>query len=269
MKKFTIAIVAFAAMVLASCGGQKTQQEAEGVDTTKSFEQEQIEAAIKMHIDSLATQIDEKDFATINDAAKAGKITLTEEEKKVDPAYLINPQEAENATTAGQKYSVLAMLEVDKAIAGLYGKDEAPYEEAIAKLTADVNDPAIKKMEETDGDFKTKHQVLYNEMDQEGRINFYWISTSAATVENLYIMSQNIDKFLNGYTDDQVANITFRLFCIIDALDRLSAYDPQIPGIAEALDPLKDLNATTVEEFKKQLADAKEKLEVSRKAFLP
>lgn len=268
MKKITIAIVAFAAMVLASCGGAKTQQETEGVDTTKSFEQEQIEAAIKMHIDSLATQIDEKDFATISQSAKDGKITLTADEKKVKPEYLLPASVAEDMATAAQKYSALAMLEIDNAIAGIYDMDQAEYDKAIAKLTADVNDPAIKKMEETEGDYKTKHQVLYTEMEKEGRINFYWISTSAATIENLFIMSQNVDKFLTGYTDEQVANITFRLFCIIDALDRLAEYDPQVPGLAEALEPLKDINAITVDEFKKQLTDAKDKIEASRKAFL-
>lgn len=268
MKKFTIAIVAFAAMILASCGGQKTQQDAEGQDTTKTFEQEQIEAAIKMHMDSLATQIDQKDFAAINQSVKEGKIVLTADEKKVKPSYLLNPEIAADMTTAAQKYAAMTMLEIDNAVAGLYDIDQAPYDQAISKLVADVNDPAIKMMEETEGDYKTKHQVLYTEMEKEGRINFYWISTSAGTIENLYIMSQNVDKFLNGYTDDQVANITFRLFCIIDALDRLAEYDPQVPGIAEALQPLKDINAITVDEFKKQLTEAKEQIEVSRKAFL-
>ena len=36
MKKFTLAIVAFAAMVLASCGGSKPQQEVADQDTTCS-----------------------------------------------------------------------------------------------------------------------------------------------------------------------------------------------------------------------------------------
>ena len=42
MKKFTLAIVAFAAMVLASCGGSKPQQEVADQDTTQTFEQAQL-----------------------------------------------------------------------------------------------------------------------------------------------------------------------------------------------------------------------------------
>jgi hypothetical protein len=63
-------------------------------------------------------------------------------------------------------------------------------------------------------------------------------------------------------------NITFRIFCIIDAIEQLSVYDPQIVGIAEALNPLKNLNAITLADFKKELAASKEQIEASRAAFL-
>ena len=44
MKKLTVFAVAFAAIVLASCGGNKSTQNVEETDSLKSFEQEQIEA---------------------------------------------------------------------------------------------------------------------------------------------------------------------------------------------------------------------------------
>ena len=52
MKKFTFAIVAMMAMMFASCGNKAQQPAADDVDSTKTFEQEQIEASIKMHLDS-------------------------------------------------------------------------------------------------------------------------------------------------------------------------------------------------------------------------
>lgn len=55
MKKLSIFAVAFAAMVFAACGGKKANQAAEVTDSVKTFEQEQIEASIKMHVDSLAS----------------------------------------------------------------------------------------------------------------------------------------------------------------------------------------------------------------------
>ena len=57
MKKLSIFAVAFAAIAFAACGGNKSAQNVEDADSTKSFEQEQIEASIKMHVDSLASEI--------------------------------------------------------------------------------------------------------------------------------------------------------------------------------------------------------------------
>ena len=52
MKKLSILAATFAAIVFASCGN-KTAQNAESADSVvKSFEQEQIEASIKMHVES-------------------------------------------------------------------------------------------------------------------------------------------------------------------------------------------------------------------------
>lgn len=270
MKKITLAIVAFAAMVLASCGGSTKAGSGEdtlSVDTT-SFEQEQVEAAIKMHIDSLVAQMNDKDIQSVSSRLKDGQVKLTDDDKKVKPTYLLSPNASDDLVTIGQKYSALAMLLVDKEVSEAFDMDVTAYQASISKLTSEINDPAFKTAQETEGDIKAKSNVLYKEMEAEGRINFYWIATSAFVVENLYITCQNIEKFVDGYTDDQVAAITFRLWCVIDAMDRLSVYDPQIPGIAEALAPLKDIDATTVADFKKQLADSKEKIEASRAAFL-
>lgn len=267
MKKFTLAIIAMAAMVFASCGN-KTQATTETEDTTKTFEQEQIEASIKLHIDSIAAQMNEKDITGITTAMKEGKITLSADEKKVQPTYLLGASIIDDLTTIGQKYAAAAMLNCDMEVAKIYDMNIDDYKSAMGKLVSDINDPAIKKLNETEVTNISLSQ-LCKDMDEEGRINFFWISTSAAMVENLYVGSQNIDKFLEGYTDEQVANITFRLFCILDAMDALSQYDPQIVGIAEGLQPLKDLtDATTVADFKKALADSKEKIEASRAAFL-
>ena len=57
MKKLTIVAVAFAAIVFAACGGKKSANNVEDADSLKSFEQQQIEASIKMHMDSIAAEI--------------------------------------------------------------------------------------------------------------------------------------------------------------------------------------------------------------------
>ena len=57
MKKLTIVAVAFAAIVFAACGGKKSANNVEDADSLKSFEQKQIEASIKMHMDSIASEL--------------------------------------------------------------------------------------------------------------------------------------------------------------------------------------------------------------------
>ena len=57
MKKLSLLAVAFAAIVFAA-RGYKTANSTRLADSVeKSFEQEQIEASIKMHVDSLASEV--------------------------------------------------------------------------------------------------------------------------------------------------------------------------------------------------------------------
>ena len=91
---------------------------------------------------------------------------------------------------------------------------------------------------------------------------------SAALVEQLYDANQNSEKFLSTFTDEAASNVTFRIILLLDAVNRLSEYDPEIKPVAEAIDPLKVLNATSVDELKKQLAEANDAIVAARKALV-
>ena len=120
MKKLSILAATFAAIVFASCGN-KTAQNAESADSVvKSFEQEQIEASIKMHVDSLASEIGKLKMVPFLQADGNGGIQLTKEEKQVKPDYLLDPASAEEATVLSEKYRLLSALDVDKRVAKLY-----------------------------------------------------------------------------------------------------------------------------------------------------
>ena len=232
MKKLSILAVAFAAIAFAACGN-KTANNTESADSVvKSFEQEQIEASIKMHVDSLA---------------------------------LLDPSVAENATTLAEKYRIMAALEVDKNIAKLYEMSIDDYEKALTKLGADINDPSFKVLENTSP--AETPQVLYDSMNENSRINYFWQIAAASLIEQIYCASKNSDKFLAAFDDDAAANTTFRVVLILDALNRLAEYDPDIKPVAEALATLDTLNATTVAELKSQLAEAKEQIDAARKAI--
>jgi len=267
MKKLSILAATFAAIVFAACGN-KTAQNAESADSVvKSFEQEQIEASIKMHMDSLASEVGKLKMVPFLQSDNNGGIKLTKEELQVKPDYLLDPAVAENATVLSEKYRLLSALDIDRRTAKLYEMPTEDYDKAITKLAADINDPSFKILD-NEGSVSETTQILYDEMEKNGRLNYFWQLAAASLVEQLYLANQNSDKFLSTFTDDAAANTTFRVVLILDALKRLSQYDPEIAPVSEALAPLEVLNATTVDELKNQIAQAKDNIIAARKALV-
>ena len=266
MKKLSVLVIAFAAILIAGCTGEKKNVQDPASEVEKSFEQEQIEASIKMHIDSIAADLGKlKQLPFVQE--NNGGLTLTKEEIQVKPDYLLNPSVAEEATTLAEKYRILSALNVDKKIASLYEMPTEDYDKAISKLIADINDPSFKALDDNASVFEAT-SALYDSMNENGRINQFWQIAAAGLIEQLYIANQNSDKFLSVFNDEAASNVSYRIILILDAVDRLSTYDPEIKPIAEALAPLKTLNATTLDELKAQLADAKDNITAARKALV-
>jgi len=268
MKKLSLVAVAFAAMIFASCaggqGGQKS--EAEQTDSVKSFEQEQLEASIKIQFDSLASELGKLKPLPIMQSGENG-IQLTDQEKQVKPDYLLDAAVADNATTLAEKYRVLSALVVDQKIAALYDMPTEDYDKAITKLMADISDPSFKEIEDQNTIYET-NQSLYNAMDKNGRINYYWQMAAAVLVEQLYVLNQNTDKFITVFDDDAAANVTFRIILLQDAIERLSVYDTELVPVAKAIEPLKTLNAIDVEQLKEQLAKVAVEVADAREALV-
>jgi hypothetical protein len=185
----------------------------------------------------------------------------------VKPAFLLDPVVAENATTLAEKYRILSALDIDKRVAKLYEMPTEDYDKAIAKLGADISDPSFKAIDDNASVSETS-QALYDAMNENGRINYFWQLAAAALVEQLYIANQNSEKFLSVFDDESASSVTFRIVLILDALNRLSEYDPEIKPVADALAPLDVLNAMTLDEMKSQLALAKDKIEAARAALI-
>ena len=125
MKKISIFAVVLAAVTFISCGGNKSANADEQANAEKSFEQEQVEAKIKMELDSLSAELGKLKKVPFLQEGENG-LQLTEQEKQVKPDYLLSPSVAENAVTLSEKYRTLAALCVDKQIAALY---EMPTDE--------------------------------------------------------------------------------------------------------------------------------------------
>lgn len=266
MKKFSIFAIAIAAAVFAACGGNKSAKSEAETDSLKSFEQQQIEASIKMHLDSIGAEIGKLEQPKFLNEGEDG-ITLTKEEKQVKPDYLFAPTVADNATTLPEKYRAMSALAIDKKVAKLYEMPTEDYDKAIGKLTAEINDPSFKVLENEANTYETT-SALYDAMEKNGRINYFWQIAAAALVEQLYVANQNADKFLSVLNDEAAANLTFRVVLILDAINRLAQYDPDMMPVVNALAPLEVINSTTVDELKKELAEVKDKVAEARAALV-
>ena len=264
MKKLAIFAVAIAAMAFTACGGKKSAEVAEQTDSVKSFEQEQVEAKIKVELDSLAAALGQLKQLPI--VREGNQVELTDQEKQVKPDYLLDPAVADNAETLAEKYRTLSALSVDKKIAELYEMPTDEYQKAISKLAADINDPSFKDIKDEGTIYETTKE-LYESMEKNGRINYFWQLAATSLVEELYIVNQNTDKFLAAFDDDAAANVTYRIVLLIDAINRLTEYDTEIKPIAEAIAPLDVLNAISVDQLKSQLAEAKDKIVAAREAL--
>ena len=262
MKKLSIFAVAIAAMAFTSCGGNKSAQTAEQTDSVKSFEQEQVEAKIKIELDSLASELGKLKKLPVIQEGENG-IQLSDKEKQVKPDYLLDPAVAENATTLAEKYRMLSALSVDKTIAKMYEMPIEDYDVAINKLLADINDPSFKEIEDASTIFETS-QKLYDAMNANGRINYFWQLVATSLVEELYVMTQNTEKFISAFDDESASSITFRIVLLTDAVKRLATYDPDLEPVAAAIEPMTKLNAISVDQLKTQLAEAKEKISEAR-----
>ena len=266
MKKLSYFAVALAAMAFTACGGNKSAQTAEETDSVKSFEQEQVEAKIKVELDSLAAELGKLKQLPIVQEGENG-VQLTDQEKQVKPDYLLAASVAENATTLAEKYRMLSALGVDKRIAAMYGMPTDEYQAAITKLLADINDPSFKEIKDGSTIFETT-QALYDAMNQNGRINYFWQLVSASLVEEIYVITQNTEKFITVFDDEAVSNVTFRIVLLTDAVSRLAEYDAEFEPVAQAIEPLKVLNAISVDQLKSQIAEAKDQIVETRNALI-
>lgn len=262
MKKLTFIAAAAAALVLASCGGKKTQAEDTQKDTV-SFEQSQIEQKIMVELDSIANIY--TNLPSVSGVFSNGKIALSDDEIKAKPTYLMDVKTIDDLSLLSQKYRALGVLSVDAKVAELYKMDVDAYKAAITKIATDVNDPSIKLDKEfTAEDFKAQ----YASAKEKGRLNFFWESATAAVIEQLYVISQNADKFMPAFDDKSASDLTYHIALLKISLDDLGDYDKNIKSLAEILAPLNEINAVSVAQLKEQIAKVKPQIETARAQIL-
>lgn len=190
------------------------------------------------------------------DTLADGSIVLSEQEKLVKPAYLLNPETASNCVTLKQKYVHIGLLSVDKAVASLYDMPVDLYNKALNSLLVDCSDPALTiflTASASPSERAEAFPALVEAEYQQGRDALFWAASSAVAVEQLYVITRNIDKFLLMFSDEDVAAFSANLATVHDGIVDTVNRHSEMSDLNNALCPLYAIDATTVRQLKFQL----------------
>ncbi|MCQ2157134.1 MAG: hypothetical protein MJY53_01940 [Bacteroidales bacterium] len=272
MKKLSIVLLAAAIVALPSCkNNNKNAGEQEAKDYSESTASEIVEETLKADLTNLIQSAKSIKPVPFIKAQKDGKLVLSEKEKMVKPDYLLNPSITSKLATLYQKYRAVGMLTTDKNIADMYEMPISDYNEAIFKVLTDINDPALMNFYTLPSiDIESDREAFSTFVDEEyeeDRANFFWDGIAAAMVEQVFILTRDVDKFMPMFTDELAADITFNFVCVHDGLTKMVDAYPEMASLNEVLTPLYVINAINVEQLREQLLSVKEDVENAR-AFL-
>lgn len=272
MKKLTLILLAAAIVAMPSCKNNSNKTQEEAPDYSAATVDELTSEALKADMANLiesAKRIKSVPFVKAN---KDGKLSLSDKEKMVKPDFLIDPQIAASLVTLNQKYRAVGMLTSDKSIAEMYDMPVSAYGENIYKLLTDINDPALMEFYTLPSyDIESNKEAFSLFVDDEyaaGRINYFWEGVSAGLVEQLFILTRDVDKFMPMFTDELANDITFNFVCVHDGLTRTVNATPEMASLNEILEPLYVINAATVEQLRYQLIELGDEIVTAREALL-
>lgn len=272
MKK--LAVIALAALVLLapSCKNQnkKTAQEAEPVDL--SSQEAILKADLQVNLENLMESAKKMKPLPFVSASKEGKITLSNKEKAVKPDFLLNGAVVNDLVTLSQKYRACAMLGADLVVANLYEMPATDIKDGIAKALVDISDPALEIFAATPWgsteDASLALEALLKDEYEADRANFFWESAAASMVEQLYIVTRDIDKFMPMFDDESAADVTFNFICVHEGIMSLMDVYPELQSLNTVMEPLYVINAISAEQLKEQLTTLKGSIEGAREALL-
>lgn len=273
MKKITVIILALALALAPSCKNQKNKKIVKEVEKTEISEKEKnLTEELKANLKNLAESAKQLKTIAFIQKKSDGSFTLTEDEKLVKPDYLVDPAVVDELVTLSQKYRCWTMLGVDKMVCELYDMPVTEYESAIARLIADLNDPAIDSFAGIDWNVdETVKAELDKFVDAEysaGRAPFMWDAVAASLVEQMYVITRNIDLFMPLFDDQSAADFTYNFVTVHERILDLMEFYPEMENLNDALLPLYVINAITADQLKSQLMELKGEIEIVREFLL-
>ncbi len=219
------------------------------------FVQSQVDASILMHLDSLAAELGRHKFPI-----------FYKEMKQLNNSISLFKSTSANFNNEMSKIRILGVLDVDRRVAKQLGYTTG-YDGMITDLLDDINYPPLLYIYQN-GAISNLSYNLYTRMKEDGKINYYWHLAAATLVEQLYLISQNPEKIIENYNNEDAAITTFDIILVLDAIYSLSVFDPELENIVQAIVPLQIINATSASELKSQIIQVTKDIETARKVII-
>jgi len=271
MKKISVILLALAIIAMPGCKNQNNKKQAEETTTHEISQKEQlITEDLKINMQNLIESSKQMKAVPFIYSTN-GSVQLSAKEKMVKPDYLIDPACTNDLVTLSQKYRAVSMLSIDKVVAKMYDMPIDDIEAALAKLTVDINDAALKEYSENLAANKGAGETISKFLEDEynaNRANFYWEATAAGLVEQIYVLTQNMDKFLPMFDDQAASDVTYNFVCVHEGISSLVEFYPEMESLNAALLPLYVINAISVDQLRTQLTELKGEIEVIRAILL-
>lgn len=273
MKIYFILLITFSVISLTSCNSCQNNKKVEDTKANTSIEEQYLSADLKIKIDSLVAEFSRMNAIPVFLDAQSGELTVTAKEKKVKPTYLLSIKESKKLTLTSQKYRALAMYRIDMGIANMYGMPLEDYKQVIARLLVDVDNVALAadinhKVESNPEEFKAYISDVYERELEKGTIDNFWNLATGGIVEQIYVISQNIEKFIVCFDDKTASEVSYRLILVHEGINNLIEYHPELKELQTIIEPLKKLNAINLEQLKSQLYELKGEIQVVRDNLL-
>lgn len=258
MKKILFFSAMAVALVFASCGSKAKKADASAEATVDSFQVAQMTEGLKVKVDSLAKEIARLGTMPIFSQAAGGQLTLTDKEKKMPPTYLMSLDQAAKAETSAKKANLLIIYNIEMQIAKAYDMPVEEYKATLGKLMADLNcKEAIASFGDKIGKGREAETEAVNELyakmseTTEG-VKTFWRMMSVVLIENLYVLTQNIDKFMPLFTDETASEVSYRLILVTEAMKSLVEVYPDMADLQAPLKSLDVLNAIDRKQLREQ-----------------
>lgn len=266
MNRIFVSIILLSVMTACTCSNGNSEG-GEVAPRQISEKEKMIREVLKVDFEAFSESVSKMKNLPIEGDGE-GWLKLTEKDKMIKPDYLIDPSRANSMVELAQKYRMVSMLRVDAVIASLYDMPVDGYRDACLKLLSEVNDSAFLEFAGCDSLPSGEQTSRFLDAEYEkGREQFFWESVASGFIEQLYVCTQDIDRFMSMFDDDTAAEVTYNFVLIHDGVSSLLEIHPEMQGLQNVLLPLYVINATCVDELRGQMIQLKEDIANAR-AFL-